>query len=299
MDRTTAQDPGGEALSSTPRRLLPSLVYVASVALSSTLIALYSGRTATATMLLTSTVAAMLVYHGVNIRRLAAIYRQAAVEWRSVAALNLAVLIAWAAAYRGYEVIGAAGFMYLYCLSIAVASAVGGLVRGQNKGRGAARLCVGSILLAAYMLVAEGEEGGRLIEGYALALVGGGSTFVYFVVSEALHARAGMSPVGVLTVRFYALLGYAALVSAPWGEFVRLPPSDVAVMIGIGLLTFVVPIYAAQIGIQRIGAERHAVIVATTPFFTFLVEGVVLGAWSFGLFALSALGGCYLLLRRG
>lgn len=150
--------------------------------------------------------------------------------------------------------------------------AVAAVTGGRRERAGIALAAVGVALLAGMSL----ELGGADARAGLLAIAGAATCWAGYIVlgRQVAHAGDGITRLGLAMAAGALVL---APVLAPPGAVVLTSPGLLAAVVGIGVLSSVVPYAIEQVVLRSVSAATFAVLLATLPATAAVVGAVVLG----------------------
>ncbi|MED7788450.1 hypothetical protein [Francisella sp. 19X1-34] len=223
---------------------------------------------------------AIIFFNTLNIKRLKIVYSMLLNKDLiiSVVRVNSLITIMWFCYFFAVSLCGATDFMLLCYLFVAVPA---GILNRQLKK-------ITSILIVVIIFFIEFYNQIHIVEGGVISLIGGTATYFYFKESETLNKKYNFSSLDVLCIRFY-LLVIISMVFVFLDSNVIFNIEQIPYMIILSILTLILPLYLAQIGISKIGAMNHSFFITFMPFLTFISEDLVFHNLSWQVLILSLL----------
>ncbi len=223
---------------------------------------------------------AIIIFNILNIKRAFVVYAQLKEKSyvRSVILVNIYISVLWFGYYYAVQMCGSSRFILLCYLSVSIPA---GLLANQLK-----KTIPVIIIIMIYFM--ECVHSSQVMFGSLISLVAGIATFYYFRESEILHKKHHSTSLDVLSLRFYLVFILSAILSFKSG-IQQLNLSVFGGMFFLSLLTIVIPLYLAQIGITKIGAKKHSFLITFLPVLTYIGENLAYHDLSWQLFILSIL----------
>ncbi|GEM_PF-1598708 len=226
-----------------------------------------------AMILLLGSLFAIFYYHIVNFKHIKLIYQHCWTQKSNWLVLNICVTVMWVAAVYAPSMIGSSFYMFEFFATLGIVGSFS-LFYGSGKLDWSQLIgLLGLLTLLVYMMVINLYDHftSRESLGILFAVVGGSTAFFYSKVSSDFMKTTKISATQVLAVRFYSTVIVCALIS-PNTAFANLDIHSVSLIIAIAMFSLIVPLYFAQKGIEKAGAEMYAIICSTIPFITALME---------------------------
>lgn len=179
-------------------------------------------------------------------------------------------------------------FLALKSIEPAAASAIQGgaapilsllivfLWRGDRPGQGKLPVSLG--LLTGCIVLSLGTLSGAGLVNYTSGAVLGLIALFFSALGSALItlsskelSRRGWPARSIMAHRAYLIVPLAMILAIADGRFPAL--SEVPAILGIGMLTSILPMLLLQVGIERCEPHKVLVLMTTLPLFTYLIEG--------------------------
>ena len=130
---------------------------------------------------------------------------------------------------------------------------------------------LGAITVSGYSgFTLGGPRGGTI--GVALAIADG-ILFTWLLIYSQRMDRQGIGPGTVFGLRFMLYVPVAASAAVIWpGAKADLPPWEMAMIVGVGLLLIVPPLYALQRAVPLVSTLTISALTALGPFVIFLLQ---------------------------
>lgn len=238
---------------------------------------------------------ALLYFHLLNLAVLPKIYRQALSQKWSWLGINIIIAGMWLATFYGTAWAGGFNFIFIYFVTAAMISFFVLWRREHKKTSTYLIAWIGLLaLLLVFMLLEQPKKLSLSYElGIALSFIGGVCGYLYRKESYEFAGKTGLSATQILSIRFYGII-----LIGIW----FLPHHMTEIFNGIvlvqifliALFSFILPNYLNQVGILKVGAETHSIIVATCPMLTYLIQATLNQHWSPILIMISVIA-CMLL----
>ena len=235
---------------------LASFAYAFSMALAIILIHLTTQEKSPLLFVIASALIAIIWFNIINYRRLLHLYRVAYQQLRSVLIINLIIAIQWMATFYGAKY--AIPFRLLLVGFIIPVIFSNLVLTKQNKKQWFYFFI--NLLLTIFIILTMHN-----LVGIICAILAGSLSYCYRKYCFSIMHKKIFSKLDILCLRNYGLLLIALLAYCLYRVPLTMTWSVIPVLITIPLLTFVLPIYFNQLGINNSGSERHSVIASLTP----------------------------------
>lgn len=205
--------------------------------------------------------------------------------WRTVLALNLLAALTWSTYFFAVQLIEPAVVFTIFSGMVPLGTLIGAWLRLPEAISPKRRLTlVGNLIIlmslfflgAITVLGLSGfTRGGTSIAilGVVLSAISGGCTAFVILYSVRLN-RCGVGPLAQFGLRFvfYTLLACAAFWLGLDEKNVQTPPTDVAMIVLIGLVVVAFPLYLVQKAVPLIPASTIAAMTALGPGMVFMMQ---------------------------
>lgn len=126
------------------------------------------------------------------------------------------------------------------------------------------------------------------IKALLAAVVAGFATFTYYKFSFRFSQKNVISPIGVLSIRFYLVLLMIGVLSFISGDILqfRLSIQQILTLLLLSTVNMVFPMIFCQSSFQKIGVEQFAFLTSFIPALTFLIEFIIQGQVNLSLLIL-------------
>jgi drug/metabolite transporter (DMT)-like permease len=190
--------------------------------------------------------------------------------------LGTLLSVAALTAFFGLQRIPAGTYVVIFYTYPAITAVLLLLLGERLSGWGWAAL---ALTLVGVMLTvpdfSEGLAGGNLI-GVLLALLNALIVAIYFILnSRLLKGRSALVRAAALTTT--GALAALALVGIATGARLPAAPEAWLYLLGLALVSTVLPIFTTNVGIQRLGPARAAILGAVEPLLTAFLALLLLG----------------------
>lgn len=228
---------------------------------------------------------ALIFFTLVNFKQLVTIYKINRKFWLFSLLMNLCVLVNWFFSYLGVSTSSATFFVFIYFLVQALIVLL--VARLAIKNLLKASLIVISIIVAT--LYIERHQVSYL--GILYGFIAAGAGYAYMLFSHRLSKQGELSATQILATRFCLLFTISLVLSLSvhFSNYHLLTHHQLDIIIIIAFASLIVPLYFSQRALAHIGLSRHTFIRSLTPLFTYALQGIILGEWSYGLLIFSIL----------
>jgi len=275
------------------RKHFYSFIYALSTSLSFVFIAKIEESLPPLLCLFISILFTVIFFHLVNIKFIPYVYKkivQAPIHW---IALSITIAVIWGVSFYGTNEVGGFVFLFIYFISSAIISYIVLVLNRSNFSYHQLISTIGLIILLAIFI---GYNLSSLL-GISLAMVGGICSYFYrkisFIIAEKCQLSAGQR----LTVSYYLIILPSVFI-IPRSNYELLNLTTITALGGIAILSFIIPLYSNQKGIEYAGPEHHSIISAICPLLTCLLEFYINGTWILFNLISSIIGSFFLILGK-
>jgi len=242
---------------------LPSIGYALTTACAIVLLHVVMANISPIFLVMMSALCAVVFFHVIHRRSLVKLYKQVYAALLPVLWINVLIAAQWLGTFYAAKTALPFQFLIIAFLVPVLLSNLA-LSRKQTLHRFYALLNV--VMVMAMLLTM------RTWQGCVLSLVVGVLSYVYRKYTHDLCHDGRFSKMDILCVRNTGLLIVSAilffchahlnLAALPWWPW----------WIIIPVITFILPIYLNQSGIQQMGPEHHSIVVSTTPMLALVIS---------------------------
>lgn len=226
-------------------------------------------------MVLLSTGYAIAFFHAINYKTIAGAYRKAFQIKKEYALILISVLLMWGGSYLIPIYYSPAIQVYTFMLIISL----WGSVFTYRKSRQVTDLVISIscavLLFVFYALFYQVYSLNSFLMMLFGTLLTGTSAYVYFWQSHQL-LRHEFKSTEILAIRFWLLFLIPLILVIKDQSYLMINGEILGMTLLLSCFTLIFPIYCCQKSIEKIGANLHSVLIAMTPFCTFLLERVVM-----------------------
>jgi hypothetical protein len=236
-----------------------------------------SGQDASSIALMFATCTVTIAwYNAVNARKLIHIYRSLFEEWRTFTKMSVVVVITWLPAFLLPIYFNASTYLIGFISTVSALGARGVYVKNRNWLSLWKLVALIANLFCFYIAVWHYTHDLRIALLIAGTTIGGFSGYLYLRYSSEL-GRAGLSPSGLLAVRFWLFW----LVILAWvvrsAEFSQIGTSILWQGCLMALLKMIAPLYFSQRAVSEIGPDQTGVWIGMSPLVALAMEHFVSG----------------------
>lgn len=215
-----------------------------------------------------------------NARHLISTYKKACANMPLLFKVNLSTGICWLALFISLDYIsplsGNALFMGLMPLITNMIS-----IAFQQKRFQLKRLALGLlIILTTFFLIFDMEHASlqtkHLIPGVILMIISTIGAAFYLFYTQRYQQECHLTTGEVLSVRFYLLIALSFLICLFHHSFANLLSTPYLQLFLLAIFTSIIPLYALQNSISKIGPIKFSLIIPSTMIYTYLLL-VILG----------------------
>ena len=232
--------------------------------------------------LLMSAVIATIFFHLININNIQFMYQRIRKNLALFVKVNVLIGIIWVAAFSALKFINPISYCIVWFSVPAICAFIA--IYRQEKQLSSLFLGVGLLVVLAVFLSEQLVQHPGLNDLLGLSIVTiGGITFYAYQKKSYLYSQCmGGAPTIVLATRSFGLIGISLIIlliftssgtpimSANWGEQL------IVIFILVVGLTFLLPVYLNQKGIEGLGPNKHSTLVVLCPIFTFIIVAAFL-----------------------
>lgn len=275
-------------------KYLFSLIYALSTSLSFIYIQRIEESLPPILCLFVSIFITVIFFHFVNFKSIFSIYKKMIHVPLLWILINGSLAIIWGTSFYGTEKIGGFAFLYIYFISSAIISYVI-LILKEKKSTNSYQIisAVGLLTLTSLFIVYNFSS----LIGIILAISGGIFSYIYRKLSFTIAERCKLSASQRLTTSYYLIIFFSPLLIQS-KDYLLLNHQMFIYLGGIALLSFIIPLYANQKGVEIAGPEYHSIISAITPLLTCLFDIYINKNWVLFNLISSILGSFFLILGK-
>ncbi len=219
-------------------------------------------------------------FHVVSYRKIRLIYQSALHNWQQSLRINLLLLVIWVSMFYALSLINPYSFILIYFITPAIITYA---IKCKHEPRYSTFIaCVGlSLVACAYLLFFYGQSlfHTKQLIGILLSTIGGVSAFYYRTCSARYSQMIPGGAVAILAVRSFGIIIGCIVGLALLSLLHQHPLTGLAVSNGqlylnlliILILSFVLPLYLNQKGIEKCGPLIHSCIAAICPLSTLIL----------------------------
>lgn len=274
-----------------------SWIYSFTTAVSVILIKAATHQFNPALTLLFTVLLSTLYFHALNWHYITKLYAQVKKHWASVIAINAIIAIVWTCTFYSISLTNPFSSIMIYFATLAIISNAILLYRNQNIFQHTLAFLLITITLISYSILHAiyALNTIRDIQGMLLAAISGVAIFFYQRITHHFHEVTKLNSTQVLAIRSFGIVVIAPFLIPleAYTQFAQAPPQSWLLLISLAIFTFIIPIYCNQQGIQDSGVEKHSIIIASCPIFTYFLslifakEGLLLSPKLLLIFAIS------------
>ena len=232
--------------------------------------------------LLVSAIIATVVFHLINIKNTKFMYQRIRENIALFIKVNFLIGVIWVAAFAALKFINPISYCVVYFATPAICAFIN--IYWHNKRLSFLLTGIGLLIVLFVFVV------GVLLKqptisnalGLVITFIGGFTGYIYKKVSYKYSQHMGGAPTIVLATRGFGIIGISLIVllgftfsgmpvmSTHWSEQLM------AIFIVVVVLTFLLPVYLNQKGIEAVGPKKHSLLVALCPLFTFIIAAAFL-----------------------
>jgi drug/metabolite transporter (DMT)-like permease len=220
---------------------------------------------------------ATLFFNLINITKIKHIYIGCWQQKWLYLAIMLTILVMWICTINGPGLIGASLYILLYFTWLGILGFSSQYLINRNENSKKLYFAIGALLL---LIVAIGADLGpkfslKDLLGVFLSIVGGTSAFIYFKQSQAIMKKAQLSATQILAVRFYLtiIVAWAFIPHEAFKNYFTL--INFSEILFLAILSLIIPLFFQQKALEKITAEKNAIIMSLTPTATGFIQEVI------------------------
>ncbi|MED7818911.1 MULTISPECIES: hypothetical protein [unclassified Francisella] len=258
--------------------LNPSFIYCVSTALSAIYINQLVTKLDPLVVLLICVVTSTFFFHLINFGKLGTIYASFLKTYQASIAINISAGILWISTFIGLSIIDPYIYMVIYFIVPSVIALVGEYSTNRNKMSLISGVSLFAILIISIYLYIGAFTSRSVIYGISIALVGGISSYIYRIQAKSYSLKTQFSTSMVLCVRSYGIILICTFIiifyPKNYSEFMSIffNAHTVTFLLVVIVLSFIVPLYFNQKGIEKSGAKIHSIICASIPLLTLILS---------------------------
>ncbi len=226
-------------------------------------------------MVLLSTAYAIFFFHVINYKTIAGAYRKAFRIKKDYAVILISVLFMWGGSYLIPIYYSPAIQVFTFMLSICVWGAFF-TYRHTHRTTDLIIFILCSFILCVFYIIYYQVYP---LKSFLIMLFGtlltGTAAYVYFWQSQKL-LEFQFTSTEILAIRFWLLLLVPLMLVIEDQSYLLINWRILGETLLLSCFTLIFPIYCCQKSIEKIGANLHSVLIAITPFVTFLLEKSVM-----------------------
>jgi hypothetical protein len=227
--------------------------------------------------LLICVISSTFFFHLINYKNIKVIYIKFIETYKTSIAMNVSAGIVWVSTFIGLSIIDPYIYIVIYFI---IPSAIS-FISTYRKNKSILDLISGLSLfiilgLSVYLYVHEINHIHNIFYGISLALLGGVFSYIYRVQAKSYSLTTKCTASMVLCVRSYGIILFSAtlLVFYPKIHSNAIPFNlhIVTLLLVVTILSFIIPLYFNQKGIEIAGAKLHSIICASIPLITLILS---------------------------
>ena len=227
-------------------------------------------------LMITATIAT-LYFNIINIGKLKVLYKACWQEKKMWLAIMVTILVMWCCTMIGPGLVGASLYNFLYFSFLGTIGFISLSIADWHKSRSKFYFGLALVLLILVAVIDQlmNADNKVSIMGICLGLLGGLSAFVYFKQSKIIIKRIQLTATQILAMRFYLTI-LVLLVIVPKSSFVTfLTLNNIWQLVLLALMSLIIPLYCQQKALEKISAEKNAIILSLSPAVTAMIQAVV------------------------
>lgn len=228
--------------------------------------------------LLFSVLLSTVYFHILNWNTIPTIYCQLNNYKRLGLAMCLIVAIVWFCTFYSISLTGPFSFIMVYFTIPAILSNILLLYQNRQNYRHKLSILILSISIICYITLHANYATNFIqdIKGMFLAALGGLTGFAYLKLSYRFQQKTQLTATQILAIRSYVIIVLFPLLvpSSAYKQFFQTSIRGWLLLAFLTFLTFIIPVYCNQKGIQQVGVEKHAIIIASCPIFAYILSQI-------------------------
>jgi threonine/homoserine efflux transporter RhtA len=260
--------------------ILYSLLYVFSLVISTLWLQSLGKHYAVYLLLTSSSLLAILTFNGINIKSIIKTHAVAIKDYKSWFLMSFYLMLAWVFTYLSATINS-----LIFLAVVFLANALFASIHSKQWVK-----LVINVVIIIMIYWANMKNGVTLAELYA---VGAGlASFLYFSKSADFAKKHDLTPVQVLSIRFYLLFIFSICMLAFYSHPVAISFSwtDILILVCLAVFNQILPNFFSQSGLQHLGKTEFSFFVTLTPFLAFLMYEIVYQQWSYYMCILTFFG---------
>lgn len=226
--------------------------------------------------LLFSVLLSILYFHILNWNSISNVYNQLRKYWQLGFAMCFIVAIIWFCTFYSVSLTSPFSFIMVYFTVPAILSNLFLLCQNQQKYLHGLSVFILIVTLVSYTALHAHYAPNLIqdIQGMLLAVLGGLTAFAYRKISYHFHQVTQLSATQILAIRSYGIVFIAPFLIplSAYTQFWKASLHGWLLAAILAILTFIIPIYCNQQGIQQSGVEKHSIITASCPIFAYILS---------------------------
>lgn len=270
-----------------------SFIYALSTSLSFIAIAKIEKELPTLLSLFISILISVTFFHLINFNSMKYVYKriiQFPMLWM---VCSFVIVIMWITSFYGAKEVGGFVFLFIYFISSAIISYVFIILNRSKISYYEIFSAVGLFVLVSVFMISNFDS----FTGILLGIIGGVCSYCYRKLSFIIANKCYLLATQRLAISYYfIILPFPFLISGD--DYALLNFETMSYLAGIAILSFIIPLYANQKGIEHAGPEHHSIIAAICPLLTCLLEFYIEGIWIWSILIYSIMGSFFLILGK-
>ncbi len=253
-----------------------SSAYSFSIAFSIVFLHLVTKDSSPILFIIVSVFIAIIWFNFINYRRLMRLYAIFFKQFKSIIIINLIIAVQWTATFYGSKYAIPFKFLLVGFIMPVVISNTNLLATNKKQ---CFYLIINFIMCLLIILTMHN------FIGITCALLVGCLSYSYRKYSHKMMNKYSLSKLDILCIRNYGLLALSLLGYYTFKPHAAVILPSFSILALIPFITFIIPTYLNQYGIEQVGAERHSIIASLTPTIAILLS-LLLGVKNIDLFSI-------------
>lgn len=247
-----------------------SLMYVLSLVASTLWLQSLGEHYAIFLLLASSSFLAILAFNGLNLKNILYTHAIAMKDYKAWMLMSVYLMFAWVFTYLG-AVINSMIFLAIVFLANALFASI--------QARLWLKVAVNAVII---FLIYWDNRGNGVGLAELYSMLAGLFSFLYFAVSADFAKRHHLTPIQVLSIRFYLLFIFSILMLIYFNHphTYTFNFTDVLILVCLAIFNQILPNFFSQSGLQHLGKTHFSFFITLTPFLAFVIYEIVYQEWA-------------------